>query len=341
MAVTFPSDSDYDKDTWNLLAGFWHPVARVEDVRPKELTSAHLLGVPLVLYHTSIGLAVATDICPHRGARLSKGWMKGDSLVCPYHGLEFDSSGQCERVPASEPHRDNCDSIRLETLSWAEKYGIIWVCLSGEPAIDLPNWAQLSDDTYQVAPMDSAVWDASPGRHAENFNDVAHLSFIHAGTFGNPNDTLIERYQVEKTDTGLNRTFTYNQLDRDTFEDKSGKVTPMSYGYKYTYPFSSELCIRNPDAQNLVIFDCICPIDPTTSKIFITLARDYDHDQPVADLLEFQTAVNAEDKGVVESQLPKLVPLHPRREKHIAADAWSMEFRSGFVRLGLSRTTGI
>ena len=104
MAVTFPSDSDYDKDTWNLLAGFWHPVARVEDVRPKELTSAHLLGVPLVLYHTSIGLAVATDICPHRGARLSKGWMKGDSLVCPYHGLEFDSSGQCERVPA--PHRE-------------------------------------------------------------------------------------------------------------------------------------------------------------------------------------------------------------------------------------------
>ena len=28
-------------------------------------------------------------------------------------------------------------------------------------------------------------------------------------------------------------------------------------------------------------------------------------------------------------------------EKHIAADAWSLEFRDGFVRLGISRDNGI
>ncbi|MBV9386391.1 MAG: Rieske (2Fe-2S) protein [Chroococcidiopsidaceae cyanobacterium CP_BM_ER_R8_30] len=29
------------------------------------------------------------DICPHRGASLALGWVEGDTLVCPYHGLAF------------------------------------------------------------------------------------------------------------------------------------------------------------------------------------------------------------------------------------------------------------
>lgn len=341
MAVKFPHGSAYDPDTWRVLAGFWHPVARVDEVKTGALLAARLLDVPLVVYRTGAGIAVATDICPHRGARLSMGWMKGDLLVCPYHGLEFDASGQCVRVPASEPHRDNCDAIHLDTLNWCERYGIVWVCLDDSPTRPLPEWPGLEDDAIQAIPMEGAIWDASPGRHAENFNDVAHLSFIHAGTFGDPDDTLVERYRVEGTEAGLDRTFTYNQVDRDTFGDVSGIVTPMTYAYRYAYPFSSELIIRSPDGRDLHIYDCICPVGPTTSRIFITLARNYDMDQPVADMIEFQTAVNAEDRGVVESQLPKLVPLDPRTEQHIAADAWSMEFRAGFVRLGLARTAGL
>ncbi len=340
MAVSFPENSDYDRETWAVLSGFWHPVARIEEIGEKPV-GARLLDVPLVLYNTGGGIVVSTDICPHRGARLSSGWVRNDRLVCPYHGLEFDGTGQCVRVPASEPQLDNCQAIHLDTVKWCERYGIVWVCLSEEPVRALPEWPGLENDDIQVIPMDGALWEASPGRHAENFNDVAHLSFIHAGTFGNPDDPLVERYKVERTDVGLDRTFTYNQVDRDTFNDDTGTVTPMTYAYRYTYPFSSELVISSPDGRDLFIYDCICPVGPTRSLIFITLSRNYDKDQPVQDMIDFQAAVNAEDKWVVESQLPKLVPLDPRKEKHIAADAWSMEFRSGFVKLGLDRSAGL
>ncbi len=340
MAVSYPQDSHYDTNTWNVLSGFWHPVAQVDEVGEQPL-AAILLDVHLVLYRTSLGIVVATDICPHRGARLSMGWVKNDRLVCPYHGLEFDGTGQCKRVPASEPHADNCEKIHLETVKWCERYGIVWVCLTEEPVRPLPEWPGLEDDEIQVIPMAGALWEASAGRHAENFNDVAHLSFIHVGTFGNAEDTLIERYKVEKTEVGLDRLFHYNQVDRDNFGDSSGKVSLMVYAYSYTYPFSSELVIKNADGRDLHIYDCICPVSPARSKIFIIMARNYDQDQPIEDLIEFQTAVNTEDQGVVESQLPKLVPLHPRSEQHIAADAWSMEFRNGFVKLGMDRSAGI
>lgn len=340
MGVAFPDHSDYDKNTWETLAGFWHPVERLGAIGDSPV-AAQLLDVPLVLYRTKQGITVASDYCPHRGAKLSNGWVEGDNLICPYHGLEFNPAGQCVRVPAAEPHRDNCDAIKLATVMSVEQYGVLWVCLSGDPKLPLPVWSALDDQSLQSVHMEPATWSASAGRHAENFNDVAHLSFIHAGTFGNRDDPLIERYEVDRTEVGLNRTFTYNQVDRDTFNDDQGTVTPMTYAYSFTYPFSSTLLISSSDQRDLYIYDCVCPVSPTVSKIFISIARNYDLQQPVEDLVEFQGAVNEEDRVVVESQFPKKCPLDPRKEKHIMADAWSLQFRSGFVALGLDRETYI
>jgi hypothetical protein len=40
------------------------------------------------------------DLCIHRGARLSLGWVSIDKLVCQYHGWEYDVNGVCVRIPA-------------------------------------------------------------------------------------------------------------------------------------------------------------------------------------------------------------------------------------------------
>ena len=82
--------------------------------------------------------------------------------------------------------------------------------------------------------------------------------------------------------------------------------------------------MNSPDGRVMTIYDCICPESPTTSRIFISLARNYDRDTPEKEIQKWQAAVNDEDRWVVESQLPKLLPLSPKTEKHIAADAWSL-----------------
>ena len=341
MEVKYPETSSYDLEVWKIMSGFWHPVARVSELNNKPFP-VKLLDVSLVIYQiNNKTISIALDICPHRGTPLSKGWIERERIICPYHGLEFDKSGQCKRVPASEPHADNCAAIKLTMVNWCERYGLIWVNLSGKPTRPLPNWPTYEDDSFIVVDCESELWNASAGRHAENFNDVAHLSFIHAGTFGNPNDPLIERYKVDKTSAGFNRAFNYNEIDKiDYLSDKSEVVSKI-YNYRYTYPFSSELEMKSPDGRVMTIYDSICPESPTTSRIFISLARNYDKDTSDEEITKWQAAVNAEDRWVVESQLPKLLPLNPRSEKHIAADAWSLEFRTGFVKLGISRDNGI
>ena len=62
-----------------------------------------LLDEPVVLFRTDAGKAVALeDRCCHRQAPLSMGKLAGNIVTCPYHGLQFDTTGKCVRIPTQD-----------------------------------------------------------------------------------------------------------------------------------------------------------------------------------------------------------------------------------------------
>ena len=65
-----------------------------------------LLDTPIVLWRSPDGgLSAARDQCPHRGAALSLGELRGDTLMCPYHGWRYDGGGHCV-LPAGDAGAD-------------------------------------------------------------------------------------------------------------------------------------------------------------------------------------------------------------------------------------------
>jgi nitrite reductase/ring-hydroxylating ferredoxin subunit len=59
-------------------------------------------GKPLALWRTPTGSVQAiSDVCIHRGASLSNGWVQHDRLVCPYHGFEFEGNGNLAYMPGT------------------------------------------------------------------------------------------------------------------------------------------------------------------------------------------------------------------------------------------------
>jgi phenylpropionate dioxygenase-like ring-hydroxylating dioxygenase large terminal subunit len=77
----------------NALRSAWHPVVFSLELNT-EPVAATLLDTPLVIWRDSNGNPHASsDICVHRGTALSGGCVKGDNIMCPYHGWQFDSSG--------------------------------------------------------------------------------------------------------------------------------------------------------------------------------------------------------------------------------------------------------
>ncbi len=65
--------------------------------------------------------------CPHRGTRLSSGWIEGDALRCFYHGWKFDGAGACVEQPAEEDAF--CHKVSLASYPLREYLGLVFAFL--------------------------------------------------------------------------------------------------------------------------------------------------------------------------------------------------------------------
>lgn len=68
-------------------------------------------------------ITVVTDICPHRGAKLSTGVRVNGCIVCPYHGYMFDEHGDVVKVN----YTSDC---KLKTHDVTELYDLVWISSS-------------------------------------------------------------------------------------------------------------------------------------------------------------------------------------------------------------------
>ena len=116
-----------------FLWDFWYPALQSTQVRGRNLATAMLLEIPLVLGRADDGRAFAMrDSCPHRGIPLSYGRFDGNSLECSYHGWRFDGcTGQCVEIP-SLTTRDKLkvDRIFAGYYPCKERDGYVWVYMT-------------------------------------------------------------------------------------------------------------------------------------------------------------------------------------------------------------------
>lgn len=105
----------------------WVPIALGRDV-PVGVTRAVILeGAERVVWRAMDGsVQVWEDRCPHRGMRLSLGFVRGNSLACLYHGWEYAAASHCVRIPA-HPDLEVPNTIKAKSFPAAEAGGMIWV----------------------------------------------------------------------------------------------------------------------------------------------------------------------------------------------------------------------
>ena len=140
-----------------MSEGVWTAVGLSSDLEPGAVAGVIVEGREWALWRGVSGKAqIWEDRCPHRGMRLSFGFVRGDRLGCLYHGWQYDETGQCRYIPA-HPELEPPASIRVPAQGIAECGGIIWAAL-GAPAAAAPRYA----DGLPVRSLylDSALADA-------------------------------------------------------------------------------------------------------------------------------------------------------------------------------------
>lgn len=325
----------------------WHAVGFSRELVAGALLSVRLLGHDLVMWRDAAGAPhIWEDLCIHRGARLSKGWVVDDTVVCPYHGWRYDGTAKCVLIP-SAPTETPPKKARAFAYKVTERYGMIWASL-GNPAKPVPEFPEWDDPGFRAFNAGPYTFNANGFRAVENFIDATHFPFVHAGLNGvQDNPDHIDSYDVFEEADGLRTS------EIKVFQPYGDhRQVPVNAGYVYrcfrplVAYFSKRVEIADPKAEHASSGnDRFCtyltaqPVDETTCIIRLGVAINFGEELTEDDILRRQDMVFDQDRAIVETQRPERIPVNLRMELHHRTDRLGQAYRRWLGGLGIQYGT--
>ena len=162
----------------------WYVAAWDHEVTQTPLART-LLCEPVVLFRKQNGEAVALeDRCCHRALPLSMGVVIGDHLQCGYHGLEFDSLGQCVKIPGQDKIPPNA---KVKSYPLVERWKWLWIWMGDPELADdslIPNWWWFDHPEWEIVKGKYLKLACNYQLITDNLLDLSHLAYVHLNTLG-------------------------------------------------------------------------------------------------------------------------------------------------------------
>lgn len=252
----------------------WYVACTSQELRTKRLLHREILEEQLVLYRDKKGQACCLlDRCLHRNARLSLGRVQDGQVVCPYHGWKYDERGRCTAIPSLVQNEGRLPTQRVTVFPVVERHDLVWVymgdphSIQGEP-FPIPYWNHDGwRSYYMVTEFDNSVTNC-----AENFMDVPHTVFVHAGWFRSQKKTCI-RAIVERKDQSV--IVTYHSEDDNIGYSQlllNPKREPMTHTDKFYMPNITRVDYHFGQKNGFIITSQCTPVAPLKTIVYTAIS---------------------------------------------------------------------
>lgn len=214
-----------------------------------------------------------------------------------------------------------------KTLQCQTQYHYVWVCLQS-PAAPLFTMPQYDEPDRRIVPCGTVTVKASGLRIVENFLDLGHFPYVHPGVLGEEPHTEVAKYKAEIREDvdevwATDCTFFQQQA---AMSASDGQVT--QYEYRVPAPFCCILYKTCPEDSSrwdvITLFvqprdEFLCDVHP-----FMCLVDSVSSQNA---LIHFQQMIFVQDRNILQNQRPRGLPLSPRDEVAVSADAMSVAYR--------------
>ena len=335
-----------------FLKNTWYVACTPDEIATKPL-GRRICNLPMVFYRGENGQAYGLeDFCPHRGAPLSLGFVKGDNIVCGYHGLEMGCKGKTASMPGQRV--GGFPAIRSYPV--VERHGFIWVW---------PGDAEKADPAliHNCFWADSPDWSYGGGLYhikcdyrlmVDNLMDLTHETYVHSTSIGQKE--IDETPCVTKTEGDHVTTSRYmdgimappfwraalrgNGLPDDQLVDRWQicHFTPPSHiMIEVGVALAGNGGYNAPEDKKAssIVVDFITPETDTSIFYFWGMARNFkpqDH-ALTKQIREGQGKVFAEDQEMLERQQANLLAYPDRKLLMLNIDTGGVQSRKVIDRL--------
>ncbi len=291
-----------------MLREQWYVVLESKEVGKKPVGVTRL-GERMVFWRDAEGKIICDfDKCAHRGASLALGKVIDECRIqCPFHGLEYDSTGACRLVPANGKNSEVPVGFRLLSYPTHEEHGFVWIFWGeGKPAAaprffeDIP--AGMAYSTVKDP------WKNHYSRAIENQLDMAHLPFVHRNTIGRGNRTVVDGPGIMVVEEGF-FVYVYNRADDGSPRRTSEEVPVPNPKSDYKLEFRFPNLWENRIGEKIRVLAAFVPVDEGNTILYL---RYY---QSVTKLPLLRGLIGAigkrmnlfiahQDRRIVETQIP-------------------------------------
>lgn len=324
-----------------MIRNQWYVVLASRELKTGKPVGVTRMGEKMVFWREKSGNPVCqVDLCPHRGAALSIGCLKGDGIQCPFHGFEYDRTGRCTLIPANGSSSTPPQAFKVHTYPSREEHGYIYIWW-GDPLEEYPAlpWFEDLDESFATAEFQDH-WSVDYSRAIENQLDVFHLPFVHASTIGQGNRTVADGPFTVVDEEKL-QIWVYNRVDDGiTSARRSSELSKPNRPPFLKFRFPNLWMNRISEDVRITVF--FTPVDDENCVLYL---RSYQRFFSVPILKNLITwffnpsnrVILNQDKRVVLTQQPKKTGLRIG-EKLIPADKPIIEYRS--IREKLQKQAG-
>ncbi|HSV81584.1 MAG TPA: aromatic ring-hydroxylating dioxygenase subunit alpha [Ramlibacter sp.] len=185
----------------------WYVAGWAEEFPLGKLVGQTIVGLPVVLWRSEAGpdkgRVVALDgRCCHKRMPLASGKLLADgTLECAYHGLCFNSSGKCVKIP-TQPNAPIPTRAKVQPYPIAEQDGLVWIWMGEESPGERrpPRVPEMNAPEWECIHQPNNVVDANYLLLIENLLDISHFYPLHDGNIG---DAVHSQIPVEFDNTSI------------------------------------------------------------------------------------------------------------------------------------------
>ena len=311
--------SNYIKNGFNSR---WYVIGNINQFPINKPTKIIFNGNPLAVWRDPNNIMSAvSDICPHRGAALSKGRIdyKTNSIVCPYHTFKFSCKGRMIQTPGSHIIR-NSHQYNLKTD--VPYFNIIhkgdWVFLQNFPQYEIT--LNTMEDNIWIEPeyYDSSfrsvylskVFESDVRTVTENSLDILHISEVH--TFGNKKNPLPISDKIEKIDDNHYKIIYEYKSGKDSMANKLFGIDNLIVENEFILPHYTVARVKFGKFVNTIVTSA-SPVDENKTILYVKAYRNnwvfnnFPFLNALCDKITENMMVKtlSEDKAVIDTIYPK------------------------------------
>lgn len=311
-----------------FLKNAWYAVGWSDELLPGQLKQHFVIGEPVVLMRRADGTAAAMeDRCAHRAAALSLGRLEADGLRCLYHGVKFDTTtGRGVEVPG-QPRASDGMAARVYPVHEREGWLFVWM---GDPAKAdvalVPPVAGPTGTVWTVA-RSHMDYDANYVLINDNLCDFSHLAYVHVGSFGGGDESMLKHWATEKSDISviergihlerwaesvavppfLAERVPSGRVDRFTMYDYLAPGVLLMHSEIYQEGVCRASDGKRPTAEPLYAdytSQCVVPLTAKTTRYYFTWGPRVQDALPgmVEGMAQLAVAAFTEDRIMIEAQ---------------------------------------